>query len=173
MSKNPAFVIQEHDASNRHYDFRLEAGGALKSWAVPRGLSTDPRDKRLAIRTEDHSLDYADFEGVIPDNEYGAGAVIVWDRGAYENLTEKDGKPIAIEDAIEQGHAKVRRDGEKLRGGYALQRISDGSKEQWLIIKIDDGEADARRNPVSTQRDSVLSGKTVEEISRERDTESS
>lgn len=165
----PIFVIQEHDASTRHFDFRLEVDGVLKSWAVPKGLSTDPRDKRLAIRTEDHPIDYADFEGTIPESEYGGGGVIIWDRGQYENLTEKDGNSVAIADALDDGHAVVRLAGRKLKGGYALQRLERGSDEQWLVIKTDDDEADARRNPVSTEPESIESGKTVEEIGREED----
>ena len=163
----PRFVIQAHDATNLHYDFRLEVDGVLKSWAVPKGLSTDPREKRLAIRTEDHPLDYRNFEGVIPEGEYGAGTVIVWDQGTYENITGKDGESIAIDDALTHGHVVVQLSGKKLSGGYALQRIESGDNEQWLIIKVDDAEADARRNPVSTQPESVRSGKTLKAIAEE------
>ena len=163
-SKRPVFVVQEHDATTRHYDFRLEAGGVLKSWAVPKGPSTDPRDKRLAMPTEDHPLDYGDFEGVIPEGQYGAGPVIVWDTGPYRNLTEKDGEEVPIERALENGHAVVWLDGHKLRGGYALTRIGKGKDERWLLVKRKDEEADARRNPVKTEPESVLSGKTVEEL---------
>lgn len=166
-ANQPCFVIQAHDASTLHFDFRLEAEGVLKSWAVPKGLSTDPRVKRLAIRTEDHPLDYRDFEGVIPEGEYGAGTVIVWDRGTYENITEKDDELIAIDAAIEHGHVVVRLSGKKLSGGYALQRIERDDSEKWLIIKTDDDEADARRNPVSTEPESVKSGKTLEELAEE------
>lgn len=171
--KKPVFVIQEHDASTLHYDFRLEADGVLKSWAVPKGLSTDPRKKRLAIRTEDHPLDYADFEGVIPEGEYGGGTVIVWDRGTHENITKQNDEPITIDDALEHGHVVVRLHGKKLKGGYALQRIESGKNEQWLIIKVDDEEADARRNPVSTQPESVISGKTVKQLARAHKSEAS
>jgi DNA ligase D-like protein (predicted 3'-phosphoesterase) len=163
-SKRPVFVVQEHDATTRHYDFRLEVGGVLKSWAVPKGPSTDPRDKRLAMPTEDHPLDYGDFEGVIPEGQYGGGAVIVWDTGSYRNLTEKDGEEVPIERALENGHAVVWLDGHKVRGGYALTRIGKGKDERWLLVKRKDEEADARRNPVKTEPESVLSGKTVEEV---------
>jgi len=163
----PVFVVQQHDATNMHFDFRIEVGGGLKSWAVPKGPSTDPREKRLAVPTEDHPLDYADFEGVIPEGEYGAGTVLVWDTGEYENLTEEDGEEISIEDALEKGHAVVRLEGEKLHGGYVLQRVSSGDDEKWLLIKRDDDEADARRNPVSTESESVLSGKTLDEVAED------
>ncbi|MFP3942838.1 MAG: DNA polymerase ligase N-terminal domain-containing protein [Alphaproteobacteria bacterium] len=165
--KAPRFVIQQHDASTLHYDFRLEIGDVLKSWAVPKGPSTDPGDKRLAMPTEDHPLDYADFEGVIPEGEYGAGTVIVWDRGAYENITEKDGEIQPAEQALENGHLLIRLHGEKLRGGYALQRIGKGGGARWLLVKMDDEAADARRNPVSTEPKSVLSGRTLKEVERE------
>jgi DNA ligase D-like protein (predicted 3'-phosphoesterase) len=158
------FVFQKHAATSLHYDFRLEAGGALKSWAVPKGPSTDPRDKRLAMPVEDHSLDYGDFEGVIPEGSYGAGAVIVWDTGEYHNLTEKDGEEVPIEQALENGHAVVWLEGRKLRGAWSLNRIASGEDERWLLVKRRDGEADARRNPVSTEPESVLSGRTIEEV---------
>jgi len=165
-SDDPRFVIQEHDASSRHWDFRLEVDGVLRSWAVPKGPSTDPSEKRLAIPTEDHPLEYADFEGVIPQDEYGAGAVIVWDEGRYRNLKEGEGEDDApsVADQLEEGHATVWLEGRKIRGGYALQRMESGDEERWLLVKIDDEEADARRNPVSTEPESVLSDRTVEDV---------
>jgi DNA ligase D-like protein (predicted 3'-phosphoesterase) len=156
------FVIQKHGASSLHYDFRLEVGGVLKSWAVPKGPSTDPRDKRLAVSTEDHPLDYAGFEGVIPEGEYGAGSVIVWDAGTYRNLSPND----AMDKQIEEGHVSFWLDGQKLHGGYVLQRIAEGKKERWLLIKMDDDAADARRKPVKTEPRSVLSERTVKEVAK-------
>lgn len=160
------FVIQKHDATRLHYDFRLEANGVLKSWAVPKGPSTDPSEKRLAVPTEDHPIDYIDFEGVIPEGSYGAGPVIVWDRGAYRNMTEDDdGEALSVADAVAEGHVKFWLEGEKLRGGYALTRAPGlGSENSWLLVKMDDEAADARRNPTSTEPCSVLSGRTIEEL---------
>jgi DNA ligase D-like protein (predicted 3'-phosphoesterase) len=167
--KAPRFVVQKHDATALHYDFRLEAAGVLKSWAVPKGPSTDPRDKRLAMPTEDHPLDYYDFEGMIPEKQYGAGPVIVWDAGAYRNLTEEDGREVPVEEAVNAGHVKVWLEGQKLRGGYSLRRTRIGrdEREKWLMVKLKDEEADARRNPVSTQPESVKSGRTIEEVAAE------
>ncbi|MCL7744217.1 hypothetical protein LV476_04515 [Guyparkeria hydrothermalis] len=157
------FVIQLHDASQRHYDFRLEVDGVLKSWAVPKGPSTDPAEKRLAVEVDDHDIDYADFEGVIPEGQYGAGTVMVWDRGAYRNLADE----ASVAEGLEQGLVEVWLDGEKISGGYALKRIQKGEKPQWLLIKMRDEAADARRNPVSTETDSVKSGRSLDEIRRE------
>lgn len=159
--------MQKHDATSLHYDFRLEAGGVLKSWSVPKGPSLKPREKRLAMPTEDHPVDYAGFEGVIPEGEYGAGPVIVWDRGTYRNLTERDGHEVPVQEALDQGHVKVWLEGEKLTGGFALTRTGNGRRPTWLLVKIDDGGADARRNPVSTEPRSVVSGRTVEELAEE------
>lgn len=165
----PLFVIQKHDATTLHYDFRLEVDGVLKSWAVPKGPSADPKEKRLAVPTEDHPLDYADFEGVIPGGSYGAGTVLVWDRGTYRNLTQKSGREVPVAEALRQGHASVWLEGEKVRGGYALTRFRTGKGEAWLLVKKDDAEADPGRDPVAAEPRSVVSGRTIEEIAAERD----
>src|ERR687887_1957702 len=125
-SRQPIFVIQKHDASTLHYDFRIESSGVLKSWAVPKGPSTNPKEKRLAMPTEDHPLDYVDFEGNIPEGEYGAGPVIVWDAGTYRNQTEKDGEPVPVERAVDGGHVSVWLEGDKLTGGHAPPRTGRG-----------------------------------------------
>jgi len=167
-SNRPIFVIQKHDARQLHYDFRLEVDGVLKSWAVPKGPSTDPRDKRLAVPTEDHPMEYADFEGVIPKGEYGGGTVLIWDTGTYRNLREeKEDDRTSMEQALEQGTVEVWLEGKKLEGGYALIRTGKpdkSGKERWLLIKKKDEKADARRNPTSTEPESVLTGRTMEEI---------
>lgn len=162
----PIFVIQKHAASSLHYDVRLEIDGVLVSWAVPKGPSTDPSEKRLAIHVEDHPMDYKDFEGVIPEGEYGAGAVIVWDAGTYENLKKEDDSPVPMKECLENGHIEISLQGSKLKGGYALRRFRK-SEDQWLLIKMKDDQADARRNPVSTEPKSVLSGRTIEDLQDE------
>jgi DNA ligase D-like protein (predicted 3'-phosphoesterase) len=128
------FVVQRHDARNLHYDFRLEVDGVLKSWAVPKGPSDDPKVRRLAIMTEDHPLDYAGFEGVIPEGQYGAGTVSIWDAGFYSNMTEKDGRAIPMAKALENGHAAFRLEGRRMNGGYALTRTNRG----WILVKMKD-----------------------------------
>jgi len=157
------FVIQKHAARNLHYDFRLESDGVLKSWAVPKGPSMDPRDKRLAMPTEDHPFSYADFEGVIPKGEYGAGAVEVWDRGIFVNLKPR-GEDNSITPNIEDGLVEVWLEGEKLKGGFALVRTKMGKGETWLLVKMKDSEAGLDRNPVEDLPRSVLTDRTLEEI---------
>jgi len=164
-SDRPIYVIQLHKAKRVHFDLRLEVDGLLISWAVPKGPSTDPRNKRLAVRVEDHPLEYADFEGKIPEGEYGAGTVIVWDRGFYENFSTKGDKKASISAGLQAGHIKVRLFGKKLKGGYTLiQTKMRGEDKNWLLVKDNDAEADVHRNPVSTDPKSVLSGKTLEEL---------
>jgi DNA ligase D-like protein (predicted 3'-phosphoesterase) len=167
--RHPRFTIQKHAATSLHYDFRLEVDGVLASWAVPKGPSTNPADKRLAMRTEDHPMEYLEFEGVIPKGEYGAGPVIVWDRGVFENISEtRRGEKLSLEEAIRKGDVKVFLLGEKIRGAYALVRTRpQGDREQWLLIKKRGEGADRRRNPTSTQPKSVLTGRTIEQVRKQ------
>lgn len=166
-NEEPVFVVQRHDASQLHFDFRLEIDGVLVSWAVPKGPSLDPSDKRLAHRTEDHPLDYVDYEGRIEEG-YGAGTVIVWDTGRFDNLTEHDGEPVPAGEALAAGHLKVDLHGEKLSGGFALTHTKMGGDESnWLLVKVDDEGADRRRRPTSTQNESVLSGRTNADLEDE------
>lgn len=172
--RRPIFVIQKHQASTLHYDFRLEVEGVLKSWAVPKGPSTDPGVRRLAMPTEDHPLAYADFEGVIPEGEYGGGTMIVWDRGSYRNLqADKEGQEArSLSQQIDDGHVEVWLDGDKLSGGYALIRTGGGGRPRWLLVKMKDDGADARRNPTSTEPASVKTGRTLKEVREEEGEES-
>jgi DNA ligase D-like protein (predicted 3'-phosphoesterase) len=156
-------VVQEHQARSLHYDFRLEAGGTLKSWAIPKGPAADPGEKRLAMPTEDHPLEYEDFEGVIPEGEYGAGEVIVWDAGTYDNHSrDRDGRELSVAEAIDRGHVSVVLHGKKLHGGYPLTRMRRGGRQAWLLVKKADEFAGG--NPVKTSPESVRSGKTVDQL---------
>ena len=165
----PIFVIQKHDATNLHYDFRLEIDSTLKSWSVPKGPSTDPVVKRMAIPTEDHPLAYANFEGTIPEGEYGGGTVMIWDRGTIRSIKEdENGEILSLKECFEMGSIEVALEGEKLKGGYTLVEMKGGRmKGNWLLMKQDDGGADARRNPVSTQGNSVITGRSLDEISEQ------
>lgn len=134
----PRFVVQIHDASTMHFDFRLQVGDVLRSWSVPKGPSADPRDRRLAIPTEDHPLEYEEFEGVIPHGEYGGGTVIVWDHGTYEPLShDRRGRPVGFGESLERGHATFRLHGSKLHGEYALTRFR--GEEAWLLVRAAKG----------------------------------
>lgn len=161
--KDSIFVIQKHDATNLHYDLRLEIDGVLKSWAVPKGPSINPEEKRLAIETEDHPMDYAGFEGVIPEGQYGAGTVMVWDKGTFKNTTEKDGKEIPAKKAYENGHISFELKGEKLKGGFALTNFKE---DKWLLVKKEDDEADGRVNILKKDK-SAKTGRTLKEITKE------
>jgi bifunctional non-homologous end joining protein LigD len=154
----PIFVIQEHHATRLHWDLRLEDEGVLKSWAVPKEPTLDPSLKRLAVQVEDHPLDYATFEGTIPKGQYGGGTVSIWDHGTYENLMAAKPKPMSVAEALEAGHLEFALHGERLNGRFALVRMRwhDGSKPQWLLIKMKDEYSDtpsekpkpaARRSP--------------------------
>ncbi|MGH9362710.1 MAG: DNA polymerase ligase N-terminal domain-containing protein, partial [Thermoanaerobaculia bacterium] len=164
--KGLSFVIQKHAARRLHYDFRLEMDGVLRSWAIPKGPSLDPGEKRLAVHVEDHPLEYGDFEGVIPKGQYGGGTVLLWDHGTWE---PKEGDPV---EGYEKGRLKFRLDGEKLKGGWMLVRTGgrgrgdDDGKENWLLIKERDeaarpGSGDA---VVNERPESVESGQTIEQI---------
>jgi bifunctional non-homologous end joining protein LigD len=161
--KLPRFVVQKHQATALHYDFRLEIGGVLASWAVPKGPSLNPADKRLAIQTEDHPIEYANFEGDIPEGQYGAGTVMVWDKGTYE--TEGD---RSAAEQLAEGELKFALHGTKLQGGFVLIRAeikSVGTRPQrsWLLIKRQDEYADPTWN-IERYDWSVLTGRNLEEI---------
>jgi DNA ligase D-like protein (predicted 3'-phosphoesterase) len=148
------FVVQEHAATAHHFDFRLEVGGVMRSWAIPKGPSLDPAVKRLAVEVVDHAKAHNAFEGTLE-----AGGVIVWDQGTYEQ-----GGRVAWPEALARGHAVFVLHGEKLRGGFALQRTSSGAKAQWLLIKRRDQEARPGSDIVAQRPRSVLSGRTLDEI---------
>ena len=149
-----AFVVQEHAATARHFDLRLEVGGVMRSWAVPKGPSMDPAVKRLAVQVGDHELAYNEFEG-----RAGDGGVIVWDRGHYEQ-----GGRVAWPEALERGHAVFVLHGEKLSGGFALQRTRPGEKPQWLLIKRRDEQARPGSDVVAERPQSAISGITLDEL---------
>ncbi|MEW1751600.1 DNA polymerase ligase N-terminal domain-containing protein [Streptomyces angustmyceticus] len=165
----PCFVVQIHDASTLHFDFRLEVDDVWKSWSVPKGPSADPHDKRLAIPTEDHPLEYREFEGVIAQGEYGAGTVIIWDEGSYRPLPGKKGKARTFGEALELGHAAFWLEGSKLHGGYALTRFRGGAgeRESWLLVKENDERAERRGTPDARRARSVRSGRTLRRVAGE------
>lgn len=152
--------MHKHLASHLHYDLRLEEGGVLKSWAVPKGPSLDPADKRLAVEVEDHPLEYAGFEGVIPEGEYGAGSVIVWDRGSYAPSGEG-----TMAEMLDRGKVGLTLKGKKLKGGWTLVRTAwAGRKNNWLLIKDRDAEARPGYDVLAEEPLSVISGRKVEDL---------
>lgn len=167
-SKKLHFVIQKHAASRLHYDFRLEMDGALKSWAVPKGPSLNPSDKRLAMLVEDHPYDYKDFEGKIPEGNYGAGTVIIWDHGTYEPHEEVKGRSAQeriLLTGFRKGSLKFKLHGEKLRGEFVLVKTPRRADNAWLLIKHRD--AFVSEKPVTEQDQSVVSGMTLEEAAED------
>ena len=154
------FVVHKHHATADHYDLRLQVGGVLKSWAVPKGPSLNPADKRLAVETEDHPLEYIDFEGVIPKGEYGGGPMIVWDTGTWAPMDD-------VEKSLKSGSFKFRLAGEKLNGGWMLARLKGKpgeSKKNWLLFKERDLAADEKTDILSVRPESVKSGRRIEEL---------
>ena len=170
------FVIQRHEASRLHYDFRLELGGVLKSWAVPKGPSLDPEDKRLAMMVEDHPMDYKDFEGIIPKGQYGGGTVMVWDRGVYmpygEGFTdsssiERKKAESILESQLKKGHLTFIMLGEKLKGEFALIKIQRSEEENaWLLVKKNDEYASSKTDVLKKDK-SVTTGRSMEEIAKQ------
>ncbi|MFF4490766.1 DNA polymerase ligase N-terminal domain-containing protein [Streptomyces sp. NPDC001544] len=164
----PRFVVQIHDARRMHFDFRLQVGDVLKSWSVPKGPSTDPRDRRLAVPTEDHPLEYEDFEGVIPRDEYGGGTVIVWERGTYEPLShDRRGRPVDFAQSLERGHATFRLHGSKLHGEYALTRFRSGDggeEEAWLLVRKGSARGAGHGTPDPRRARSVRTGRTLAQV---------
>lgn len=166
---NLHFVVQKHDASRLHYDFRLEMDGVLKSWAVPKGPSLNPDDRRLAMMVEDHPYDYKNFEGIIPEGNYGAGTVIIWDEGSYETLepiSSKKEMGKSLLSQLKSGSLKFRLFGTKLQGEFALVHIKNNGKADnaWLLIKHRDAFASSA--DVTKKSKSVVSGKTIAVMSK-------
>ena len=171
-SKNQlVFVVQKHDASHLHYDFRLEMEGVLKSWAIPKGPSLNPEDKRLAMMVEDHPFDYRTFEGIIPEGNYGAGTVIVWDEGTYEPLenpsTNKKENEKNLLRQLHAGSLKFVMHGKKLKGEFALVKTAYRGENSWLLIKHRDDYASAE--DITKKDKSVTSKKTLEQVEKTSD----
>jgi bifunctional non-homologous end joining protein LigD len=138
------FVVQKHYASHLHYDFRLELEGVLKSWAVPKGPTLDPGNKHLAVLVEDHPYDYKDFSGIIPEGNYGAGKVEIWDNGTYHSLNaeDKDGSEEEVKAGLEKGHITIIMEGNRLNGEFALIKLKNSRGNNWLLIKKNDEYAE-------------------------------
>ena len=173
-NKSPrlAYVIQKHDASRLHYDLRLELDGVMKSWAVPKGPSLDPSVKRLAIHVEDHPIEYNQFEGTIPEGEYGGGTVMIWDHGTYTAAGDEDDPEAALRAGYRKGELKFGLHGKRLKGSWVLVRTKgrgDRSRQgQWLLIKHRDVAADPDTDPTEKFQTSARTGRTMAEIAEGR-----
>ncbi|HSE29164.1 MAG TPA: non-homologous end-joining DNA ligase [Candidatus Saccharimonadales bacterium] len=164
-SKELEFVVQEHQASQHHYDFRLEVDGVLKSWAIPKGPSMNPRDHHLAVITEDHPFEYRKFEGVIPEGNYGAGEVIIWDSGTYQPLNNGGEKEML--EGLKKGHITFYLFGQKLQGEFALIKLQNSKdNDAWLMVKK--GDTQATTKDILKKNESVVSGKTVKQLARDQ-----
>ena len=163
-SKKRIFVIQKHKATRLHYDLRLEIDGVLASWAVPKGPSLNPKERRLAVRTDNHPMAYAQFEGAIESGHYGAGTVMVWDTGTYTNIKKENGRLASMKKCLKQGRIEVFIQGERIVGNYALVRMRD---DQWLLVKMKDEYAHARKSPVSRYTKSVVTDRTMRQIAKD------
>ena len=165
-----AYVIQKHAASRLHFDLRLELDGVMKSWAVPKGPSLDPAVKRLAIHVEDHPIEYNAFEGTIPESEYGGGTVMIWDRGTYTTAADTDDPEQALREGYAKGDFKFVLRGVRLKGSWVLVRTRGwgdrNRKNQWLLIKHWDEQADPEADPVEAYATSAKSGRTMDEIAK-------
>src|SRR4051812_27716905 len=161
------FVVQKHAASHLHYDFRLELKGVLKSWAVPKGPSMNPEDKRLAMLTEDHPINYIDFEGIIPKGQYGGGTVIVWDQGTYTTpeikQTDKKSQEHSVMSQYFKGAILFTLNGQKLKGKFAIIKAGERDEKSWYLIKVKDKFATT--SDITKKDKSVISGLTIEEMS--------
>jgi bifunctional non-homologous end joining protein LigD len=166
------FVVQKHDASRLHFDLRLELDGVMKSWAVPKGPSTDPAQRRLAMHVEDHPMEYNSFEGIIPAGEYGGGTVMLWDRGTYvPNGDDAADGVDAVRRGYRKGRLKIAFRGKRLRGGYVLVRIrnrDDDDQRSWLLIKERDEHADPDRDLVQEETTSIATRRSMEQIASGR-----
>jgi bifunctional non-homologous end joining protein LigD len=164
--QRPIFAVQKHAASRLHYDFRLEMGGVLKSWAIPKGPSLDPADKRLAVMVEDHPLEYAAFEGTIPKGEYGGGTVMLWDFGWWEPDLAWIKAAVDPEAELASGNLKFILHGHKLSGSWALVQMKGRGIENWLLLKHRDKSARSGYDLVGEAPDSVLSGRSLDQIAK-------